>query len=539
MLLTRSIPPPFLLPARGARRLYQTLQEIEDAKVQKNGDRGEEPRRAREIRRKSSNSVTQKPFRTRLRNDSGLYIKHLQLTKIASPTTRTYSTQRRTRDQKPVGDGTVLDSDHTRSPEEDSIKRRTNQPSSSQPKTLLSRKGHEKIKAKKAENEPSNGEGRTQEPTHRSPTQRGPRDSSILSGHGSGALWKSLTKERWDASDSFKPIGTAVGTGDDSKRLDGTVTRAKSVNLVLESVAKGSSEEVSAISPLQAPPFGVPASSSICQADPNTELNQGTSHTLSHRQIFLRKYRKARDLKKKNERWRRAIIDGSLHESTLARIRSGQVNEDILELAKEHGIVPYTPEELTQLKSTDSVVAMEGGTRSSELDEDKDQHGLDEHHMQKIQRAVSADMKDAHEKLNVSRQPPKTLYEELFPEEKEASVPSSPQPQSKIVIKPFEWNKGLVGRWDHFNTKEGLEKYPPVETEIAVSGAPDFDPYEVEQAYQNVLQPVAVALEGVSPNLEESDFFRITPKGAHIEGWTSGIIKGIFQRLYFPNKHTD
>ena len=117
----------------------------------------------------------------------------------------------------------------------------------------------------------------------------------------------------------------------------------------------------------------------------------------------------------------------------------------------------------------------------------------------------------------------RSLYEELFPEEEGASV--SPSPPRKIVIKPFEWNKGLVGRWDHFNSKAGLEKYPPIETQITVFNAAHSRQYEVE-ADRDTLKPVVVVLDGASPNLEESDFFRITPKGAHIEGWTSGILKG-------------
>jgi hypothetical protein len=33
-------------------------------------------------------------------------------------------------------------------------------------------------------------------------------------------------------------------------------------------------------------------------------------------------------------------------------------------------------------------------------------------------------------------------------------------------------------------------------------------------------------LNACSTNLEESDFFRLGPRGEHIEGWTSGIVKG-------------
>jgi hypothetical protein len=33
-------------------------------------------------------------------------------------------------------------------------------------------------------------------------------------------------------------------------------------------------------------------------------------------------------------------------------------------------------------------------------------------------------------------------------------------------------------------------------------------------------------------SLAESDFFRLGPKGNHIQGWTSGIIKGNANHLY-------
>ncbi|KAG9244821.1 hypothetical protein BJ878DRAFT_420544 [Calycina marina] len=126
------------------------------------------------------------------------------------------------------------------------------------------------------------------------------------------------------------------------------------------------------------------------------------------------------------------------------------------------------------------------------------------------------------------------LFEELFPEEQR--LPASPPPRlKKVTIKPFEWNKGLVTpalyhRGDPFNSQEGLAMYPPVEREIPIADSTPGMHVVEEEMHRDGLQPVVVVLKGASPHLEESDFFRITPKGAHIEGWTSGIIKVVQSR---------
>ena len=36
-----------------------------------------------------------------------------------------------------------------------------------------------------------------------------------------------------------------------------------------------------------------------------------------------------------------------------------------------------------------------------------------------------------------------------------------------------------------------------------------------------------LVLQGCSKTLEESDFYRVGPKGNHLESWTSGILKGM------------
>jgi hypothetical protein len=49
------------------------------------------------------------------------------------------------------------------------------------------------------------------------------------------------------------------------------------------------------------------------------------------------------------------------------------------------------------------------------------------------------------------------------------------------------------------------------------------DPEEEKQRQEASV----LVLNCAGKTLEESDFFRLSPKGEHIEGWTSGIIKGM------------
>lgn len=51
---------------------------------------------------------------------------------------------------------------------------------------------------------------------------------------------------------------------------------------------------------------------------------------------------------------------------------------------------------------------------------------------------------------------------------------------------------------------------------------------KIEQEDEKKRREAAVlVLNSASKRLEESDFFRIGHKGVHIQGWTTGIIKGM------------
>ena len=557
MLLPRSIPPPFLLPTRGARRLYRTLQQTEDAKVLNDEGRRTEPRAARGARKKDlgdgimPDSV---PASARRKGRKGA-----NLRKVFS-------------DIKLERWSTWLPS----------------QPVEISP---IDRED-ENIRPEAAGNVSGNGGDRLQQVTSQSQRQEGTVGGPVAIGNGFGARWKSLSKEQWDASKSFKPVESTDNKSEQgSKQLKATIELPKTgIDPGTEEMGvKGSHHDDTPRKP-ELKAQNTPAKVVALRADEyraaaagkGNELVKDHSQDLSDKlgqesEGKLRTNTKSVEEERSDRKNDRMFKIRKFESRLRIRRKSGQEN---IELARNHEILPYTPEEMTQIHSTKSIDMLDVETRSSLSDKSNDlakevieestnksddagvnkcndvelpnenrPQQCDQQHIQNVQEAVAADTVDAQQKLNnlatdpykkvvdqsspnhetrtAKHQRHKSLYEELFPEQKETSVPS-PAPR-KLVVQPFEWNKGLLGPWDHFNTKEGLAKYPPVETEIAA----DSDPYEVEKAYQDVRQPVVVVLEGASPNLEESDFFRITPKGAHIEGWTSGIIKGMSKPSIF------
>ncbi|KAH8601653.1 hypothetical protein B0O99DRAFT_196904 [Bisporella sp. PMI_857] len=136
----------------------------------------------------------------------------------------------------------------------------------------------------------------------------------------------------------------------------------------------------------------------------------------------------------------------------------------------------------------------------------------------------------SNEPLKPAPSSTKSLFEMLFPEEKKPSFLPKP-PRKTEKLKPFQWNAGLVPPGRLFT------KLPKTNQDIA-----DFSKMEVESPTQDIEEAKArlgheakafgndlrvLLLTGASANLAESDFFRATPKGEHIEGWTTGIVKVI------------
>ncbi|ESZ94189.1 hypothetical protein SBOR_5415 [Sclerotinia borealis F-4128] len=121
--------------------------------------------------------------------------------------------------------------------------------------------------------------------------------------------------------------------------------------------------------------------------------------------------------------------------------------------------------------------------------------------------------------------PPTSLFEELFPEErlppsKPRSARLKPRPPLRFPKLPtFDWMSNI----EIFDEEE-------VQRRAAEKERKDWNivgkerGWEAEDAQQRREASVLI-LNCASKTLEESDFYRLSPRGEHIEGWTSGIIK--------------
>lgn len=138
-------------------------------------------------------------------------------------------------------------------------------------------------------------------------------------------------------------------------------------------------------------------------------------------------------------------------------------------------------------------------------------------------------------KQSKSSKPPQlSLFEELFPEEKDTKKDSQ---ESKVdKLPPFQFDGSFERKWrrtgegqpflsDKWTTRrrDDAEKLPPPTAQ------------NEQQDEKRRREAVVLVLSSASKRLEESDFFRIGHKGTHIQGWTTGIIKGMdcmFNALY-------
>ncbi|RDL31429.1 uncharacterized protein BP5553_09638 [Venustampulla echinocandica] len=120
-----------------------------------------------------------------------------------------------------------------------------------------------------------------------------------------------------------------------------------------------------------------------------------------------------------------------------------------------------------------------------------------------------------------------SLFEELFPEEDKARPKSSDKKADKLPS--FGW-KGLkaavpdVARNDRNRASRSILLRQ--DDEFVPQQSPESQRVEGSGGMQRTKASVLV-LNCAMNSLEESDFFRVNPRGEHIEGWTSGIIKVI------------
>ncbi|KAM3084182.1 hypothetical protein ACMFMG_001716 [Clarireedia jacksonii] len=130
--------------------------------------------------------------------------------------------------------------------------------------------------------------------------------------------------------------------------------------------------------------------------------------------------------------------------------------------------------------------------------------------------------------------PPKSLFEELFPEER-TIVNNEEQTSPREITHPdklptFQWQEIAVSQSTQDIREQRKRELERAEAEWGTSVEPrrmssvNLQPMrEVEERERR--KASVLVLSSASKTLEESDFFRLSPKGRHIEGWTSGIIK--------------
>lgn len=125
--------------------------------------------------------------------------------------------------------------------------------------------------------------------------------------------------------------------------------------------------------------------------------------------------------------------------------------------------------------------------------------------------------------------PPLSLYEELFPEERKKA---SKAPESIDTLPPFQWDEGLgnssgLGERPKEEERDQRESHSTARHQNETLSFKDQEviPHDHLWAKHKASTSVLI-LNCASKTLEESDFFRVSPRGEHIEGWTRSIIKG-------------
>jgi hypothetical protein len=127
-----------------------------------------------------------------------------------------------------------------------------------------------------------------------------------------------------------------------------------------------------------------------------------------------------------------------------------------------------------------------------------------------------------------------SLFDELFPEEKE----SGKDREAKLdKLPPFQFDGSFERKARSIRERPPLAENP---TDSKYHYARDLPPptaHTEREDGKRRREAAVLVLNSASKRLEESDFFRIGHKGIHIQGWTTGIIKGMdFTSSQFPIK---
>ncbi|KAF8862577.1 hypothetical protein BDZ45DRAFT_799068 [Acephala macrosclerotiorum] len=148
------------------------------------------------------------------------------------------------------------------------------------------------------------------------------------------------------------------------------------------------------------------------------------------------------------------------------------------------------------------------------------------------------------EKLVPTQPSALSLFDELFPEERHTRTPEQRLAEQRldklpafnwtpeISIDSYEEERQMEPKQDRFHRIP--ERHPLNPAAISTrhtpaSGSPLVRYGRGENQALSGGESVLV-LNACSKTLEESDFFRLSPKGQHIEGWKSGLLKVIPSR---------
>lgn len=226
------------------------------------------------------------------------------------------------------------------------------------------------------------------------------------------------------------------------------------------------------------------------------------------------------------------------------------------------GTKKYTIRSETTPEDADSSsgARRKGGSRSLQLGQREETHPEEAHHEAKPmsqdrdtirglqhqlrqqmkqlarQEAQLAQAKMAETKMVEEKSTePLSLFEELFPEEALAQEKQRKQAMDRLDKLPaFQWHgqygvedsreKERAKRKEIFKSIPARQKsskvIPPSRQTTRSSAAWPSGPPQGTRVS-------VLVLSACSKTLEETDFYRVGPQGNHVEGWTSGVLKGI------------
>lgn len=137
-----------------------------------------------------------------------------------------------------------------------------------------------------------------------------------------------------------------------------------------------------------------------------------------------------------------------------------------------------------------------------------------------------------------------SLYDELFPDKMQKETPRDQKLAELRLDKlpAFNWIPGIdiADSGQRMKATEGASEHPlpqggPRKRKVVTPSNKPSDMRNSQETSEESITDVMdtkglglLVLNACSDTLEESDFFRISSKGRHIEGWKSGLLKSMF-----------